>query len=109
MVITMKCNLCDGNGIIKIERFGRTSKHSCYICEGIGKIEECVNCNGAGENIINNNGQYDFTPCMICMGHGVMPKLEKCLCNGKGYTWVQVGKEEPEYEPQPCGCHDRME
>jgi RecJ-like exonuclease len=107
MVIMMKCNLCDGKGKIKIENFGRVSIQCCYICEGIGKIENCTNCNGTGERIIKVEGLFDFSPCMICMGHGIKPKIEKCPCNGKGYIWAQVGYDEPEYEPQPCGCHDK--
>ena len=42
------------------------------------------------------------------MGHGVIPAV-KCNCNGKGYIWVQVGYDEPQYEPQPCGCNKGSE
>tara|TARA_R110002020_G_scaffold31469_7_gene98056 strand:+ start:456 stop:788 length:333 start_codon:yes stop_codon:yes gene_type:complete len=104
----MKCNLCSGKGKISIERFGRTTIHNCYVCEGVGKVEECPKCNGAGEKIIKTNGQFEFSACLTCVGHGVIPLVE-CPCNGKGYIWAQVGFEEPEYEPQPCGCHDKQE
>ena len=103
----MKCNLCNGKGEIKVERFGRVNQLNCYICEGVGIVEQCLTCNGAGEKVIKQDGLFKFSPCMVCLGHGLIPKMKECLCNGKGYIWVQVGIEEPEYEPQYCGCHDK--
>lgn len=102
----VNCTLCSGKGKIEIERFGRKTVHNCYVCEGVGKVEQCKICNGAGETILESKGLYDFSPCLVCVGHGLIP-LVKCPCNGKGYIWTQVGIEEPEYEPQYCGCHDK--
>ena len=105
----MKCGLCDGKGKIKIERFGRENILSCYICEGVGEVEQCSKCNGAGENIIKVDDVFDFTACLICMGHGLIPKAQECDCNGKGYIWVQVGYDEPEWERDECNCYKGCE
>jgi DnaJ-class molecular chaperone len=105
----MDCNLCDGKGIIKLIRFGRESENYCYVCEGVGKIENCKNCEGIGELAIKEeNGLYKFSPCLVCMGHGVIPKQEKCACEGKGYIWVTTEyMGDPFYTQEPCSCHDK--
>ena len=109
----MNCNLCDGKGIITISRFGRETQNYCYVCEGVGKVENCSTCNGVGETIKKRDVsagdiKYDFSPCLVCMGHGVIPKQEKCQCNGKGYIWVTTEyMGEPFYTQEPCSCHDK--
>ena len=103
----MNCNLCDGKGTITITRFGRDSTDYCYVCEGMGKVENCDTCNGIGETAVKENENYKFTPCLICMGHGVKPKQEKCGCNGKGYIWVcSNDRGDPFYHQEPCSCWD---
>ena len=101
----MNCNVCSGKGKIEIERFGRTSVHVCYLCEGAGKIKQCTFCNGSGEKIIEAKNGFEFSPCLICVGNGVIPLIENCECNGKGYIWVQVGYDEPEWEQTECNCY----
>jgi DnaJ-class molecular chaperone len=108
VVRCMNCKVCDSKGKIVIEKFGRTKTINCYVCEGAGKVEQCTECNGAGEKIIEAEDSFSFSPCLVCMGHGVIPAV-KCNCNGKGYIWVQVGYDEPQYEPQPCGCNKGSE
>ena len=109
----MKCNLCDGKGTITLTRFGRDSTDYCYVCEGVGEIENCTDCNGVGETIQKRDVsvgdiKYDFRPCLICMGHGVKPKQEQCQCEGKGWVWVTTEyMGDPFYSQEPCACHDR--
>ena len=101
----MKCNLCNGKGMIKIERFGRINQTNCYICEGIGEVEHCIDCNGSGEKVIKRDGLFDFSPCLVCVGNGLRPKQEDCGCNGKGYHWIQENDNgDPFYYKDACHC-----
>jgi len=81
----------------------------CFICEGAGKIKQCTFCNGSGEKVIKVKDSFEFSPCLPCVGNGVMPLIENCECNGKGYIWVQVGYDEPEWEQTECNCYKGSE
>tara|TARA_R100001163_G_scaffold65300_1_gene62010 strand:+ start:1665 stop:1994 length:330 start_codon:yes stop_codon:yes gene_type:complete len=109
----MNCEVCSGKGNIEIERFGRTSVHVCYVCEGAGKIKQCSHCNGSGEKIIQVGEIYDFSPCLVCVGNGVIPLIETCQnCNDTGMVvsshtvYYDDGSREMIYEPDICGCKE---
>ena len=50
------------------------------------KILKCRTCKGVGLNTISKNNSWKTGPCMICIGHGFVPKvLYDCnLCNNTG-------------------------
>ena len=101
----MKCKACDGKGKFEIDEKGVKYSNVCYLCDGIGDIIICKNCNGQGEFISHNR----FTPCMMCRGNGFSPKvIYDCkLCDGDRiiYTYHKhPWLEDVEECKEPCDC-----
>jgi DnaJ-class molecular chaperone len=105
----MKCTLCKGEGKVIID----DGLCVCPICEGSRKISKCKTCNGSGLTTISNNNSWNTGPCLICIGHGFVPKsFYDCKdCNNTGVieyatiTFSSDGSKELGYEKDYCDCN----
>jgi len=105
----MKCTLCKGEGKVVID----DGLCVCPICEGSREILKCRTCNGAGLTTVSNEKGWRTGPCMICVGHGFVPKaLYDCKdCNNTGVieyavtTFSSDGSKDLSYDRDICDCN----
>jgi hypothetical protein len=88
-VILMKCEWCKGEGYLIIVELDDKERVRCYGCEGSGEVEICPNCHGACEGLFRTTSpkrteldmewkpEYEYRPCMTCIGNGIIPKRMK--------------------------------
>lgn len=63
----------DNQKWVDVPKYKTPEKVICYKCDGVGKIDECDECEGSGEvNFNNGHNSYEFE-CQTCGGFSVVP------------------------------------